>query len=208
MKYSLNLVVLVGVLSLIFLLPTFVIAATDTEQVTDVFQVNQVANYARPCTINGSYCSDNAVCNFTFQRPDNTFIVKNRTGDEDAGFHNVSVLFDEVGIHKVDIVCCDGIRCGTETLFANVTGSGFNDTLGFYILIIVLSIGVLLLGFWIQDGWIVILGTFGLYFLAVYILFNGIAGMKDLVTTWAIGITMLGVAMYISVKAGIEMMNY
>lgn len=85
-----------------------------------------------------------------------------------------------------------------------VTPSGFTDTLGFYILIVVISTLVIFGGFLIKDAWIVILGTFGLYFIGIYIIINGIAGIRDLTTTLPIGIIILGIAGYISIKSAIE----
>ena len=88
-----------------------------------------------------------------------------------------------------------------------VTPSGFTGTLGFYILVLVLSLGIIVLGFYKEDAPIVILGSFGLYFLAIYILFNGIVGLKDTTTTLPIGIIILGIAMYISIRSGMELLD-
>ena len=49
--------------------------------------------------------------------------------------------------------------------------------------------------------------SFGLYFVGLYIMLNGIVGVKDMVTTWAIALILLGVAAYISIKSGVEMLN-
>ena len=88
-----------------------------------------------------------------------------------------------------------------------VTPTGFANLQGFYILILVISAGIIILGFTLKDPPLVILGSFGLYFIGLYILFNGIVGVKDLVTTWAIALIILGVAFYISVKASWELIN-
>jgi hypothetical protein len=62
-------------------------------------------------------------------------------------------------------------------------------------------------GFKLTDPTITMFGTFGLYFLAIYILRFGIVGMKDVTTTWAIGLITLGVAMYVSARIGLEIIN-
>jgi|ETNvirnome_2_300_1030623.scaffolds.fasta_scaffold01540_10 hypothetical protein len=86
-----------------------------------------------------------------------------------------------------------------------VTPSGFANTLGFFILILCLSAGVIVFGFSISDPIITILGTFGLYFLALYIFFNGIAGVIDPLINIAFGTIILGIAFYISTKSAYEL---
>ena len=36
---------------------------------------------------------------------------------------------------------------------------------------------------------------------------NGIVGIKDMITTWAIALVLLAVAAYISIKAALEVVN-
>jgi hypothetical protein len=98
----------------------------------------------------------------------------------------------------------DGFNTDVCIDFA-VTPDGFSDTLGFYFLILILSVGVIVLGFSMKDAIITILGSFGLYFISLYILFNGIDGMKDPIYTWAIGLILLGLAMYISIRSTYEL---
>ena len=109
------------------------------------------------------------------------------------------------GLYKVDMICADGSLKGSETLYYEVTGDGVNNSLGFYAIIILISLGIIVLGFAMTDAPITILGSFGLYFVSLYILFNGIAGTKDPVTTWGIGIILLGMAMYVSTRSAYEL---
>ena len=88
-----------------------------------------------------------------------------------------------------------------------VTPDGFSDTLGFNILILAISLGIIILGFALKDAPIVILGSFGLYFIGLRILFYGIAGMKDTIYTWGLGIIVLMVAAYISIKSAYELIT-
>jgi uncharacterized protein YxeA len=114
----------------------------------------------------------------------------------------------QVGRHDVTFIsngCSDDN--GRAASYFEVTGSGFIDSLGFYFLILILSFGVILLGLYMQDATIVILGSLGLYFIGLYILFNGIDGLKDPTYTWAIGIIVLMLAAYISFKATSEFLT-
>lgn len=186
---------------------SFTSAGVDTNLVDDVFQINTVIDYSKPCINNGTYCSAAAVCNFTVLNPDNDVRIDNQQGDNQVSVHNISITFNEAGIWTINQVCHDGGLQGAETYYAQVTGSGFNDTLGFYILILAIGFGLIIFGFYLSDGWVTILGTFALYFVGIYILFNGIVGMKDLTTTWAIGIIILAIAFYISIRSALEILN-
>jgi len=178
--------------------------------VDDVFEVNSIVQYSKPCRFEGDFCSPTATCNFTAKDPEG-IVRKNASGinNPSIGEFSTTINFDKIGIWTIEMNCCDGTTrgCGAATLTAEVSGSGFNNTLGFFVLILVLSGGVILLGLWKQDATVALLGTFGLYFLGLYILFEGIAGMKDSVYTWGTGLIVLGIAFYISTKAGIELIE-
>jgi len=98
----------------------------------------------------------------------------------------------------------DGVE-ECENIIFNSTPSGFEGTMGFYFLILILSAGVIILGFSIKDAPVVILGSFGLYFIGLFILFNGIDGIRDPVYTWALGIIVLMLAAYISIRSAYEL---
>ena len=193
------------VIMLVFLLQ-FAIAETDTSSVEDVFKLNEQVNYAKGCFNNGSYCSAAAVCNYTIFNPDKSVLVNSTTAQNNGNSHNVTFYVQNIGVYQADMTCCDGTTgCGSKTMFFEVTGTGFNNNLGFYAIILGLSFGLIILGFGLKDAPITIFGSFGLYFVGIYILFNGIAGVQDLVTTWATGIILLGVATYISTRSTYEL---
>lgn len=186
-------------------------AAVDTVLVDDVFEVNTIVDYSKPCRFNSTYCSATTSCNFTVKDPEGKRRIENGVASYDAtyGEANISINFDKIGLWQIEMSCCDGpVRgCGSETLNAEVTSTGLNNNLGFFAILLAISASVIGLGLWKADAPITLLGTFGLYFIAVYILFNGIAGIKDPVTTWGTGLITLGVAMYISTRAGMEIIN-
>ena len=98
----------------------------------------------------------------------------------------------------------EGTSTGFDVLFFEVTPSGLQGTFGFYILVILLSIGVIVLGYYVKDAWIVMLGSFGLVLFGLYILFFGLAGIKDATYTWGLGIIILMLGGYFGIKAGLE----
>jgi len=112
------------------------------------------------------------------------------------GDGNYNVCGDKGGVHK-----CEAIPY-------NVTGSGITDTIGFYIIILILTLGLVILGYSIQDVWVIILGAFGLVLFGLYILFYGIVGMEDNVYTWGIGIITLMLGAYFMTRASLEQIQY
>lgn len=190
----------------VILFLSLVSAATDTVQVDDVFQVNTVIDYSKPCFNNGTYCSDSAECRFTFYKPDNS-ILANGTATNRIINHNFSVTFSDLGIHQIDMQCTDGTLSGAETFYAEITGSGFNSNIWYYVIIFILLIGLIILGFSVKDPTFVILASFGLAFMGIYTLLNGIAGIRNLTTTYAIAIIILGTAGYLGIRSGWELIN-
>lgn len=191
----------------IMLVMPLIFAATDTNDVDDIFKINTKVDYKKPCFNNGTYCSAAAICNFTIFNPDNTILIDNLQGTNQIYYHNITFSVIENGIYQADMTCIDGSNTGAETFYFNVTGNGLNDTVWFYALILGLSFGIMIMGFKLLDPPIVILGTFGLYFIGIYILRFGIVGIKDLETTWALGIIVLSVAFYISAKSSYELIT-
>ena len=96
---------------------------------------------------------------------------------------------------------------GCEDMVFEVTPSGFAWSNGLYFLIIALSIGIIVLGYYVQDAWIVVLGSFGMVLFGLMVLFYGIAGMKDSVYTWGIGIITLMLGGYFGLKGSLEKLD-
>ena len=198
----------IGFLLSLCLLFTFsLVGAAATA--SDVFKVNELIEYNKPCVNNGTWCSAATTCNYTFYNMDNSIRLNNvaatNVGGDGASIWQYNLSHSETGLYKVDLACIDGSQMGFTTLYYEVTGAGVTDSLGFYIIIFALSFGVIILGFAMKDPPITILGSFGLYFVALYILFNGIAGTKDPTTTWAIGLITLCIAMYVSIRSSYEL---
>jgi len=171
------------------------------------FQTNYNIDLKQLCFINGTICDS---CNITsIDYPNGTAAVSNTYYTKQAADFNFSFgrTFEE-GRYNVNGFCTFGSDVKKPfNYYFDVTPTGFLNTLGYYILILILSLGIIILGFYLSDAPITILGSFGLYFLALYILFFGIVGLKDVVYTWGIGLIILGLAMYISIRSTYELVT-
>lgn len=127
---------------------------------------------------------------------------------QDGTFFNYTLSAGHVSSIGKYIVGGVGNPNGTQTSWVSsfeVTPSGLITNSNYYWLILLVSGAIIFLGFRVRDGWIVILGTFGLYFLGIYTLFYGVVGVKDQVITNSFAIIILAVAGYLSIKSGMEM---
>lgn len=99
---------------------------------------------------------------------------------------------------------------GTNTCVSydfDITPSGFAQTLGFYFLVLVIISSVVVLGFWIQEEWFIILGGMGLIIFGVYSLNFGVAGFRDMFLTWTVSLFEIGVGTILAILASLEKMN-
>ena len=196
-KYM-NKVVLTLVLSI--LLFSFVSAESET------YKVHTETNLQFSCILNDKVAGATSTFNITITDRDGNYLVNDgETQSQGGGSFNYTTTFTEIGIYKVIMFCSDGLYSYSEEGEYNITPSGFVGTLGFYFLILILSLGIMILGFALRDAIIVILSSFGLYFAGLYVLFFGIDGFRDPVYTWAIGIIILMLAAYISIRSAYEL---
>ncbi len=115
--------------------------------------------------------------------------------------------FTRNGAYSQLVVCNTTDLGGFLSAGFEVTPTGLINLFGFYIIILLISATLIIWGFTIKDPWVIIFGTFGLYFIGLYIMLNGIVGIRDMVTTWAIALIILGVAAYLSIRAAQEVVN-
>ncbi len=176
-----------------------------------VFKENTDIDLKIVC-INAGFCSATAQCNVSVFDPNENVILDGIEATQSASlaFYNITIignLSSPSGEWRVGGFCKDGSVTELVDFTFLVTPSGIDNLFNFYTIIMLLSAVVIFFGFWIKDPWVVIFGTFGLYFVGLFILLFGIVGIKDTTTTFAIAIIILGIAGYISVKTGLEVID-
>jgi len=188
-------------LGIILLSLTFVSAETQT---LPKQMVNTCVNLPQVC----STCTYVNLSSIKY--PDST--VSNLNAAMTKSGVNYNYTFCDTGDLGTYIVTTCGdkdgtFQCAVYDFDVSPTRSGMGSSYEFYIIILLISSAIIVGGFLIKDAPLTVLGTFGLYFIGIYILINGIVGVRDLVTTWAIGIILLGVAGYISIRSSWEIIN-
>ena len=139
----------------------------------------------------------------TIQYPNRSVEIIN-TNMTSMGGGSYQYYFTDILTGRYDMT---GISDGCTNTFATyfeVTPSGFINKLGFYIIILILSLGIIIFGYFIEDSWVVILGGFGLVLVGLFILLNGIDGMKDTAYTYSIAIITIMLGSYFGIKGALE----
>lgn len=153
-----------------------------------------------------NYCPSCSYINLTaIQYPNQTIIDTNLEMTK-TGNNYIYEFCDTGNLGTYSYTSCgdkDGIEACEDITF-ETTPSGFTMSNGLYFLFIILSIGIIILGYYTEDAWIVALGSFGMVLFGLFVLFYGIAGIKDTTYTWGIGIITLMLGAYFGIKATLE----
>jgi len=128
------------------------------------------------------------------------------TADKHWGITIPKANFETAGTYAYGTQCQSELLGGAITGLWEVTPSGETNLSVFYFLFIILVFGFVVFGVWKEDITITMLGTFGLYFIGLYVMFYGIDTYKNIFTQ-SLSVIILAVAGYISIKLGLESMN-
>ena len=173
-----------------------------------VFKQRDFVNYSFVCLdTNNNLCNAQTSCQITLNYPNGTNIVENTSMIYDTTSFKYLLKTEEIGNNDW-IITCLGTTNGFSEGFYQVTPSGFAGTLGFYILILIFSLGMIILGYSVKDAWVIILGGMGLVLVGLFILFYGIDGIKDEAYIWGIGIITLMLGAYFGIRGSLEQMGY
>lgn len=165
----------------------------------------------KPATLNQEYtveqtCASCTYVNLTVSNTNGIIFSNVEMVENGSGVWIYKFTPTQVGRHDAKGI---GNINGDATSFASsfqVKAGGLTETLGFYFIILILSAGAILLGFYINDPWVVVLGGFGLIFVGIFTMFNGIDGIRDPIYTWGLGIITLMLGCYFSIRAAAETM--
>lgn len=129
--------------------------------------------------------------------------------DHEIYLYNNGGNFSDLGPHAFYIWCyyADADLGGEARGTFEVIPSEFNITTQLYLIILILSFGIIVFGFAIQDNWVIVLGGFATIVLGLFTLFYGIAEFRDETYTWAISIITLMLGAYFSVRGSMEALS-
>lgn len=112
--------------------------------------------------------------------------------------------FSDLGIHAYFIWCNDTAFGGESFGVFEVTNYGKDLSIGFYIILLILSLLLIIIGYSVEDEWLIILGAFGFMLLGLFILRFGINNILDSNYTMAFGIITIFTGAYFAIRAGVS----
>jgi hypothetical protein len=139
--------------------------------------------------------------------PNSTTLTINTNMTKVGVDYNYTFYAGTLGSHYYSVFGNKDGVIATETFCFEVTPSGFIGTLGFYIIILILSLGFIILGYSIEDAWVIVLGGMGLVLVGLFILIYGVDGMKDSAYTYGFGIITIMLGAYFAVRGALEKMD-
>lgn len=180
-----------------------IISCTYAEQQSfGTFKQNSCINLIQTC----DNCTYNNITKIV--APNSNIALQDLTMTKIGTVYNLSFCStSQIGTYVVNGV---GDLDGVDTVWNysfEITPSGFTDTLGFYFLLIVILGAVIGLGFFIKDGWFVVIGGMSFVILGVYSINSGIAGFRDMFLTWAVALFEIGTGAYLSINSAIELIG-
>lgn len=172
-----------------------------------ISMVNAYEPHKQNTDLDLTISSNNATsCNVTYiQYPEGSKSMLNLALTKDGtSFYKVIEHgnFSQIGNTCLGLACTDGITYETGSVCREVTPTGFLNTLGFYIIILLVFSGMIVLGYVSQEEWFILLAGMGLLMLGIYTINYGIAGQKDMFMTWGMGIIEIGLGAFLTIRAG------
>jgi len=183
----------------LLLLMVFPMVSADNIGTFQQNQEMQITNYCQ-----AGDCTYINLTSITSPSPESILVNYNDAMTNNAQTFNYTYTPTKLGTYSFTSCGNPGgtVVCDSDTF--EVTPSGLTGNLGFYVLFLVLSLGLIVLGYYVEDAWIIILGSFALVLFGLYVLFYGLAGMKDTAYTWGIGIITLMLGAYFGIRGAIE----
>lgn len=205
-----QILVIIG-LMIVVALTIIVIAPIGAAQTELVFKQNTEVDLKVPVFFNDTIASGSATCNVTIFQPDGTALIDNQLMTNQFAYHNYTLRPSQtlaIGEHTASVFCSDGSFNGFSTFQYLISPSGTDDNnLAYLILLgvgLLFSVGLIGFGFSKREPWFVMFGGLVLFSVGLWTLLNGI-GLYRNELTQGVSMVVLGIAGYISIRTGMEM---
>lgn len=193
---------LFGIILLSLLLLTLVSAGTEVDK--EVVRQNRCIQLTQSCS-NCSYMNITSIkVNGQVIFVGDTSMTANG-GEYNYSFCNTSVIGEYTWCYEGDV---DGVTDTPGCLKFDVTPTGFIDTLGLYIIFLIIIGSICVLGFSIKEVWFVVISGMALIMLGIYSINFGIVGFRDMFMTWAIGLFEISVGAILAIGAAMQKVYY
>jgi hypothetical protein len=162
---------------------------------------------------NLTHLDSSTTTQLTIFKPDNTILIQNESMTWNENFFNKTLLAGQtvdIGEYSGSIEFSSGNDAGFVSFSYLVTPSGTDDDSIAQIILLsfgfLFSIGLITFGISKEDPNLVMFGGIVLFLFGLWTLLNGVGNYRNDLTEWT-SIAILGIAGYVSVRTGVEMMN-
>ena len=131
-------------------------------------------------------------------------ILKKDSNGLDHEVYIAPANFSSLYTHSFYIWCNSSDFGGEAKGTFEVTPTGFIGTLGFYLLLLIISLMLIVIGYSVEDEWLIILGAFGFILLGLFILLYGLVEIKDSAYTYGFGIITMMAGAYFAVRGALS----
>jgi len=157
-------------------------------------------------------CNNCTYCNFTkVKYPNKEVFLSNLEATKEGTYFSYDILGgnnSKIGEYEYCYDCGNAAEKETGCLHYLVTPTGFINTLGLYIIFLIVLGGIVVLGFSIDEAWFVVIGGLGFIMLGIYSINYGVVGFRDMFMTWGLGLFEIAVGAVLSIGAGIQKIDF
>jgi hypothetical protein len=129
------------ILSVLILL---VLSAISVVSAQPYLKQNTDSQLNLPCTIDGVYCSNAAVCEVTIINPEGVVLINNQNMTQNNAVFSINLSANQTtinGVYEFNVNCCDGGFCSSRFLTFNVNPAGIaNDLTETYFFIFISAV--------------------------------------------------------------------
>ena len=198
--------------SLSFVFIVFLVVPVSSQD----YVIKQTEDYdlKRACFNKNLPCAETFACNVTLTNErTGEVITQDQNMSRQPSYYNISLFKNQTFVpdnYKGIMFCTNGTDSGEDTFDLLITPSGTNDDSIRNIILLsfgfLFSIGIIIFGFNKSDPILVLFGGMGLFVFGLYTLLSGVGNYRNTLTEGT-SLIILGLAGYISVRTGMEMMN-
>jgi len=190
---------------LLALIVGFYLVSLTSATTWGTYKQNNCVNIVSICPLTS--CNETNITKIT--SPSSSIIASNVQATHSGNTWNYTFCnTSEIGIYNVYGFSDNS----TKTIYFagdfEVTPSGFIDTFGLYIILLLILGSVIILGFSIKEAWFVVIGGMGFIMLGVYSLNYGVVGFRDEFMTLGISLFEIAVGAILSIGSGIQKIEY
>lgn len=206
-----RLFILLGVSLLLIPVLTMLASALEDSSADYLIKQYSVFDLKRNCIYNSSSCSYAASCNATivYLQGNGTILYNNTLMTNRGSYHNLTLTSSDtslIGWYQAMITCEDRGDSGSESFYYEITPTGAENNTTIFLIIAGVLIAVIVLGFILNDLYIVFIGGACCLVLGIYSMINGFGNVTNDYTRM-IAAVITGIGFILTLSSAYSLVN-